>query len=481
MACGCVAQLPTYLQAGAGVAVTGLGTEQQPYVITAATTEAALNFVDTTTVDLSKTGAGTVVSPFQVSAVVKLDAQGGIVSGPSGLGVAIDTNPGNILTLTSSGKLRASGSAAVLIADDGGLRDTEFGLAMKLDPASPVPIELTTAGLKVGPVDATGPASIVNNRLSLLLQILRHQEALMGGGAHRANTGYVQWSQPFYAIAPRKTGLQNAVFYKMDPPVAGQVITGVGGATNKTVPAAGNYSGMVPLADWESIWYLVPTASAVTDTVQGNYRVAGYSAVSDLPDNAVLVAYRSGTSDKTVTWGDRQSSVPWNLGANPISAEGQNGVGGGALNLGSGGSQSLWWRVLDGMLEVDMFVVWGSGATAPPGNIYWDLPVAAKNPAHNLNKVAHNQVGWGKFFSSASGGKAAMDWQVIPYIAGNSQRIYFTVPTAGNDTRLLRFRIWNGITSPGTGTPYISEGELHTMSSELQAGMRFPFDFPYHP
>lgn len=480
MPCGCAVINPTFIAAGSGVTVTGTGTETNPYRIGAATSEASLIYRETTTAKMTRTGSGTVAAPYELKTDVKLDPQGGLGSAQSGIGIQIDGNAGNILTLTQDGKLRASGSAAVLVRDDGGIQDTDLGLAIKLDPNSPVPIVGTTDGLRVGPVDATGPATTVNSRVNALQQITRHQNQLTAGGSHRANMTHVWWSSSFYAIAPRKSGLQSASFYQIDVPAAGTVITGIGGATNKTIPASGNYANMIPLGDWESIWYILPTTNAAGTSVPGNFRAVGYSAVSDLPDTAILICYRTGTSDKTVIWGDGQISVPWNLGANPLSAEGQGGSPG-ALNLGSGGTQALWWRVIDGMLEVDLFAVWGSGATSAPGDLYWDLPAAAKTPAHNLNRIAHNQLGWGKFFTSASGSKPAMDWNMIPYIANNSQRIYFNVPAAGNDARLRRMRIWNGTNGTGTGFPYVAEGQLDTMSSELQGGLRFPFEFPYHP
>jgi hypothetical protein len=155
MACGCAAQLPTYLQAGAGVSITGLGTEQQPYRITAATSESALNFTDTQTVDLSKTGSGTATSPFEVSARVILDPQGGIVAGPSGISIALDTTAGNVLQFVA-GKLRASNTVPVSTEANNAVEQRADGLYVASSNAGFSPAQLAAAKLSdIGDVPAS--------------------------------------------------------------------------------------------------------------------------------------------------------------------------------------------------------------------------------------------------------------------------------------------------------------------------------------
>lgn len=146
MACGCVEQLPTYLQAGTGVTIVGLGTEQTPYVITASTSETSLLFADTTSIDLSKTGQGTAESPFEVSGAVRLDAQGGIVAGSSGLAVALDTTAGNGLTLVN-GKLRASQAVAIATDTDNAVELRATGLYVPSASSGFSPSQLSAAKL----------------------------------------------------------------------------------------------------------------------------------------------------------------------------------------------------------------------------------------------------------------------------------------------------------------------------------------------
>lgn len=85
-ACSCL------VTAGTGIAITGSGNPNNPYVITATTSLAgALAVRDTATVDMSAVGTGTVVDPYIISAVARVGVRNLIDVDPADVPVAGDT------------------------------------------------------------------------------------------------------------------------------------------------------------------------------------------------------------------------------------------------------------------------------------------------------------------------------------------------------------------------------------------------------
>lgn len=129
---------------GTGATVTGTGTPEDPYVVSAAL--AALGVTDTTSLDLTLTGTGAPATPYSLSGVVRRDpaANNLLTIGASGLGVSctavqdcmstamgegvtwdavnrqIDvrpsTDPGNIVLLGTDGGVYASATGVVVPA-----------------------------------------------------------------------------------------------------------------------------------------------------------------------------------------------------------------------------------------------------------------------------------------------------------------------------------------------------------------------------
>ena len=466
--CGCGNTCNCVVSAGTGVTITGTGTPANPYVITASAAPGAISYRDTNTVDMTFTGAGTGASPFEVSADVKINPDGGLTSSTAGVAVKLDPRAGNTLALTADG-LRSEGAAAVTLDPAGGLvYKPGIGIAVKPNPASPAPVTVDASGVKV-----TNDLTALIARDDFLQAMARQQTYLNGGGDKGANATHIDFPQSFTAAAPRRSTDQTPTAFTITKPANGAVITGIGGQANVTIPTSGNYAGMIPLPDWSSLWYLLPTTAASGATVPGAFRIANYTASTSMPDNAVMIASRSGLSDKSVRWGDGSKTVPWLLNPTPIKEIN------GTTNLGSAGQQALWYRIVDNFLEIDFFVVWGSNASSPGGTLYWDIPVTI--PVHNLNRQSHNQVGWGKFWSSDSGAKPAMDWPMMPWISNGSNRMYFLTPTAGNDARLNRMRFHDGNFNTSSSIPLLTEGFHNTQSSELQGAMRIPINRVYAP
>jgi len=119
---------------GDGVIVSGTGTPTNPYVVTA--TRGHLQVTDTSTVNLTLGGDGTVANPHSVSAVAKVstDAVGNLVTAEAdGLAVTCKSVQecvgagftGGLLYDGSAGEFRAQLSLqagnALTVAEDGGL------------------------------------------------------------------------------------------------------------------------------------------------------------------------------------------------------------------------------------------------------------------------------------------------------------------------------------------------------------------------
>ena len=127
--------------------ITGIGTETDPYRVVAATSETALQFADTATVDLTKSGAGTAVSPYKVTADMKLDPSGGIVAGQGGVGIALEPDPLNILRLTTSGRLLAENTVSIATDANNAVERRSTGLFVASSNAGFTPAQLANAKL----------------------------------------------------------------------------------------------------------------------------------------------------------------------------------------------------------------------------------------------------------------------------------------------------------------------------------------------
>lgn len=467
--CGCEGQCNCILEAGPGIGIAGTGTPIDPYVVRALNDDPAnVEYADTGTVDMHFAGSGTMADPYEVSADVKIDPDGGLEETPQGLAVQIDPTPGNTLMATAEG-LRTAGAAALDLDPAGGLEVTEAGeLRIKRNPTSTAPINLGAAGLSVG-TDAALEA-----RMERITHLQRGQRMLLGGHDRTANSTHLFWTGKMFFIPPRGTADQKASFYEIEVPASGAVITGVGGAANVTIPTSGNYQFMIPLGDWQALWYLLPLESTSGASVPGNFRISSYTAAWDVPDNAVLVAYRDGSTGKIVTWGDGHRTVPW-IPSNAVLRSEQNG---GVVGIGSAGVQAHWYRQLDQQIEFMGWVQWaGSGIMGPLGSLYVDWPISL--PGYVVPRGNWNATGVGKFYSAPGTGAGGMDWPVQPWIAAGSNRMYFLVPAAGNDCRLQRMRLGDPANpGPGRSYPLITERYIDTAGSELHYQMTAPIRNP---
>jgi len=121
-------------------------------------------------------------------------------------------------------------------------------------------------------------------------QSLRADRAASGGGLIAVDSsGYASWSQRFIVIGGKSTSYAQEGFFNIECPTSG-TIAGVGGAANKTATAAG-----IPLAAWESLYYILPIGQAAT-SVPGNFRVVGAASPPAIPQNWVLICTRNGES-----------------------------------------------------------------------------------------------------------------------------------------------------------------------------------------
>jgi hypothetical protein len=113
---------------------------------------------------------------------------------------------------------------------------------------------------------------------------------LTGGGTLSVDgSGNINWTQRLIVICNGRSATSSVSgFFDINIPTAGAVITGVGGAGNKTVVAAG-----IPLAAWEALYYILPFGSS-SASVAANFRVVGYTADVTVPYNWLLLCVRNG-------------------------------------------------------------------------------------------------------------------------------------------------------------------------------------------
>ena len=126
----------------------------------------------------------------------------------------------------------------------------------------------------------------------LIVPGLRAGMNITGGGTISVDgSGNINWTQRLIVICNGRSATSSTSgFFDITVPAAGTVITGVGGAANKTVVAAG-----IPLAAWEALYYILPFGSN-NSSVAANFRVVGYTTDITVPYNWLLLCVRNGDS-----------------------------------------------------------------------------------------------------------------------------------------------------------------------------------------
>lgn len=116
---------------------------------------------------------------------------------------------------------------------------------------------------------------------------------ISGGGIISVDTSMnISWNQRFIVVSNSR-GAANATagYWDISLPSAGTTITGVGGASNKTVSSAG-----IQLNAWEALYYILPLGSSNT-SLSANFRIASYTSDLDVPSNWVLICIRNGDNN----------------------------------------------------------------------------------------------------------------------------------------------------------------------------------------
>jgi hypothetical protein len=126
----------------------------------------------------------------------------------------------------------------------------------------------------------------------LIVPGLRAGMNITGGGTISVDaSGNINWTNRLIVICNGRSATSAVSgFFDINVPTAGTVITGVGGASNKTVGATG-----IPLAAWEALYYILPFGSS-NASVAANFRVVSYTANVTVPYNWLLLCVRNGDS-----------------------------------------------------------------------------------------------------------------------------------------------------------------------------------------
>lgn len=360
-------------------------------------------------------------------------------------------------TGTISGGEPGEPAESLTIDPAGGLVIGTNGLGIKPDPASPTDLDLSAGGLSVDAPDQSA--------LHLGLYWRRAQDVLSGGGVRNVTQTTIAWTRPFSTTgAGRSNDLHRAAGYNISVPANGTTIAGVGGAPNRTVA-----SGAIALGPGETLYYDPPYTSTTETSSGSNFRVVGSTANYDVPPEWIMIANRSVTTAIAdgnayeVLWGDGQRSVPWLTSSAVLQA----GSGSSAVNLGSGGSQVLRHRIIDGDYEARFRFLWGSDGSSAGGALKVPIPMT---PA-----IIGDAQGQGRFFINRS---PAADYPVVPNVTPGDLMMYFLAPYQLANIRLTRAQIWDG--SNGNGTTAIPQysatagGNIDVAGTSLEGHIQFP-------
>ncbi len=152
---------------------------------------------------------------------------------------------------------------------------------------------VSTVATGTAPLTVTSTTQVANLNVEYLAgyrenqiaQNLRSGNQITGGGTVTYNGTGIRWDTRFIVISNGNgTDFSTNGYFDVTLPADGTVITGVGGSANATV--AGGY---VPLACWHALYYILPIGSGAT-TVNGNFRIAHYTAGLQVPSTWLLLA-----------------------------------------------------------------------------------------------------------------------------------------------------------------------------------------------
>lgn len=134
----------------------------------------------------------------------------------------------------------------------------------------------------------------------------------------------------------------------------------------------------------------------------------------------------------------------------------------GAMNLGTGGGMTAYWRTDRGVFELYFTVKWGTSTGSRGGPVRIELPVI---PAYGIKAV-----GAAQYWCSAKSWWMPMTLAVLP----GTNRMDIYSPNHGDTAMSGYFTIWNGSNPSGTGRPYNPDFKINENGSTLSGQITFP-------
>ena len=139
--------------------------------------------------------------------------------------------------------------------------------------------------------DASGNATVAGS-LGIGSNFTQNSQQSASGGGNISYSGtHLNWTDRFITIANGKSATTaTSGLFDISPLASGQTVTGLGTTADRTTTAAG-----IPMASWESLWYILPLGSG-SYTVAANYRIGAYASMTDvvIPSHWILVATTNG-------------------------------------------------------------------------------------------------------------------------------------------------------------------------------------------
>lgn len=132
-----------------------------------------------------------------------------------------------------------------------------------------------------------------------------------------------------------------------------------------------------------------------------------------------------------------------------------NGTSGGTIaGLGSGGTYSARYRIVDGLLDGYVYIQPGStGATLGDGPITIDLPVACASWQEDTWSMGH------LYTTTSYGGDKNLDWHLEALIKKGWTRALLFTSKSGSDSTMGPYQSADPYNlGPSRGTPYVAGG-----------------------
>lgn len=162
------------------------------------------------------------------------------------------------------------------------------------------------------PVAVPSPSTFNDENPFLFMD---HARAVLQGGGKLTSdsSGGCAWGTRFIVMGAGNNSLAPSGYFNITMPANGTVIPvhGTTGTASRTVA-----SGLVPLGNWEALYYELPLRESGSAVNDGNFHIVGYTdpaAFFEVPAHWVFIVARNSDSATPYMhhWADGRNTTPW--------------------------------------------------------------------------------------------------------------------------------------------------------------------------